>query len=156
MPVSVWAGHSGASTGRALLAIICGCCHLQSSSSRHALHASVHGGVGCRRSLFWTLPPGGHGHLVLHGGEEQVKEGAHVEPGIGEYRQDLNSASESVRNSAGVGAALSVNSEGRVVFSEMVPGMPAANSGAIHIGDALVPFLYMLLRVPEPLQEICR
>jgi len=147
--------HSGASTGRALLAIICGCCHLQSSSSRHALHASVHGGVGCRRSLFWTMPLGGHGHLVLHGGEEQVKEGAHVEPGIGEYRQDLNSASESVRNSAGVGAALSVNSEGRVVFSEMVPGMPAANSGAIHIGDALVLFLCMLLRVPEPLQ-ICR
>jgi C-terminal processing protease CtpA/Prc len=39
---------------------------------------------------------------------------------------------------AGVGAALSVNSKGQVVFSQMVPGMPAANSGAIHIGDSLV------------------
>jgi len=41
-------------------------------------------------------------------------------------------------NNAGVGAALSVNSDGEVIFSQMVPGMPAANSGAIRIGDALV------------------
>jgi C-terminal processing protease CtpA/Prc len=37
-----------------------------------------------------------------------------------------------------VGAALSVNGDGEVIFSQMVPGMPAANSGAISIGDALV------------------
>ncbi len=45
-------------------------------------------------------------------------------------------------NNAGVGAALSVNSDGEVIFSQMVPGMPAANSGAIRIGDALVSSSY--------------
>ena len=44
-------------------------------------------------------------------------------------------------NNAGVGAALSVNSEGQVVFAQMVPGMPAAKSGAVNIGDVLVRFL---------------
>ena len=39
---------------------------------------------------------------------------------------------------AGVGAALAVNGAGRVVFSQMVPGMPAAASGMIGIGDELV------------------
>ena len=40
--------------------------------------------------------------------------------------------------SAGVGAALSVNNNGDVILSQMVPGMPAANCGAINVGDALV------------------
>jgi len=41
-------------------------------------------------------------------------------------------------DNAGVGAALSVNNDGRVVFAQLVPSMPAANSGAISIGDILV------------------
>jgi C-terminal processing protease CtpA/Prc len=48
------------------------------------------------------------------------------------------SANDRPLHNAGVGAALSVNDDGEVIFSQMVPGMPAANSGAISIGDALV------------------
>ena len=51
-------------------------------------------------------------------------------------------------SNAGVGAALSVNSQGHVVFAQMVPGMPAAKSGAINIGDVLVRFFSFVC--PDP------
>ena len=73
--------------------------------------------------------------LVLRGGSSDTKR----EPG-GDHAQCDTPPQEVAKplQTAGVGAALSVNSKGQVVFSQMVPGMPAANSGAIHIGDSLV------------------
>jgi hypothetical protein len=78
-----------------------------------------------------------HGQLPSHYPPLALRGGSSADAHVSQCDTPPQEAAKPLQT-AGVGAALSVNSKGQVVFSQMVPGMPAANSGAIHIGDSLV------------------
>jgi hypothetical protein len=96
---------------------------------------------GKRRNAASSGCHSGRACLALRGGSlhvEERDEGTHHRSVRDEGTHQRSKEATKPLQSAGVGAALSVNEDGQVVFSQMVDGMPAANSGAIKVGDALV------------------